>query len=91
MVFVSSSYVKAYEDDFPDVIDIRKKILGESEKDILLPYSLFELEWTKKVDTAKPTLMTARGVFEYIDEKDVIKFLSDVKRPLRITHITLSF
>lgn len=71
-----------YELDFPEVIENRKTVLGESEKDILLPYSLIDLRWTELIDRSKPTLMTARGVFEYFHIEDVVKFLDEVREKL---------
>ena len=71
-----------YELDFPEVIENRRMVLGESEKDVLLPYSLLDLRWTERVDASIPTLLTARGVFEYLHIEEVIQFLLDVREKL---------
>ena len=64
-----------YELDLPEAIENRKKVLGEWDKDILLPYSMFDLTWVKKIGKRKPTLITARGVFEYFKNEEIIELL----------------
>lgn len=71
-----------YELDLPEVIEERRKILGETSKDICLAYSMFDLKWCSKIDKRKPTLVTARGVFEYFEVDEIIKLLKDLSKEL---------
>ena len=71
-----------YELDFPEVIANRRRVLGESEREVLLPYSLTDLRWTQHLDKTKPTLLTARGVFEYFHIEEVVAFLKAVREEL---------
>ena len=53
-----------FELDLPDVIELRKKYLPERERDIYLPYSMFDYSWmdeVKKVsgDIRRPVLVVA--------------------------------
>ncbi len=68
-----------YEVDFPEVIKHRRVVLGEDDKEILLPYSLFDLNWVKHINKDYPTLLIASGVFQYLHEEDIIKFLGEIK------------
>ena len=79
---IASKEATFYELDLPEVIAKRKEILGKGEKEVLLPYSMFDLEWTKAVRKDKPTLLTARGVFEYFEVDEIITFLLELKRIL---------
>ncbi len=69
-----------YEVDFPEVIENRRRVLGESETEVLLGYSILDMAWTEHTDTARPTLMLASGVFQYMHEDDILKLMSDAGR-----------
>ena len=78
-----------YELDLEEVIDKRKMVLGESERDILLPYSMFDRTWTKHIDQTKPSLLTARGVFEYFKNEDIVRLLKDIASILPNVEVVL--
>ena len=67
--------VKTYEMDLPEVIEARRRVLGEAENEILIPGDMFDFAWAAGVDTTLPTLVTAIGVFQYFEEERVIAFL----------------
>lgn len=69
-----------YEMDLPDVIETRRKVLGESENDILISGDLFDLTWADRIDTSLPSIMTVSGVFQYFDEARICAFVSDAKK-----------
>ncbi len=68
-----------YEMDLPEVIAARRKVLGESEYEILIPGDMFEFSWTEIIDKGLPTLVTVIGVFQYFEEEKVISFLKQLK------------
>jgi len=68
-----------YEMDLPEVIKARRKVLGESENDILIPGDMFDFAWAENIDKSLPTLVTVIGVFQYFEEEKVIGFLKQVK------------
>ncbi len=80
-----------YEIDFPDVIEHRRAALGEEEKEILLGYSLLDLNWVRHVDRSKPSLMIVSGVFQYLHEEDILRFLKDVRQELPGSEIAFDF
>jgi O-methyltransferase involved in polyketide biosynthesis len=69
-----------YEIDLPDVIAARRMILGEQTNDRLIAGDIFDMEWTKQIDTSISTLLVASGVFQYFKEDKVIQFVKDIKK-----------
>ena len=68
-----------YEVDFPEVIAVRKRVLRESAREILLAADIFSLEWAEKMDRTRPTLLIASGVFQYCYEKEILDFIARVR------------
>ncbi|MBR3358081.1 MAG: class I SAM-dependent methyltransferase [Solobacterium sp.] len=68
-----------YEMDLPEVIRARRKVLGESENEILIPGDMFDFAWTENIDKKLPAFVTVIGVFQYFEEEKVIGFLKQLK------------
>ena len=68
-----------YEVDLPEVIEVRKKILGEHENETLISADMFKLTWISNIDTSLPTLLIVSGVFQYFHEEDIIRFIRGCK------------
>ena len=68
-----------YEIDLPEVIELRKNILGAKENETLIGADLFAPEWAERIDTALPSLLIVSGVFQYFREEKILQFLADVK------------
>ena len=68
-----------YEMDLPEVIAARRKVLGESENEILISGDMFDFAWADGIDKSLPTLVTVIGVFQYFEEDKVIGFLKQLK------------
>ena len=69
-----------HEMDLPEVIETRRRVLGESENEILIPGDMFDFAWTEGIDHCLPALVTVIGVFQYFEEEKVIGFLKQLKR-----------
>ena len=64
-----------YEIDLDTVIQYRKKLLGEPERDHLIVASAFEKDWIETVRSQHPNapmLVTASGLFYYFTEDVVV-------------------
>ena len=63
-----------YEIDLPEVIEFRRRVLGECANEALIGCDLFDLAWTRRIDGSLPTLLVACGVFQYLlrDRKSVV-------------------
>ncbi|MDR2177005.1 MAG: class I SAM-dependent methyltransferase [Treponema sp.] len=71
-----------YEVDLPEVIDIRRSILGEHENEILIGGDIFDTLWIHKIDTSFPSLLIASGVFQYFTEDKVMQFITNIRANL---------
>lgn len=72
-----------YEIDLPDVIDYRRTLLGEPERDKYIKADAFSEEWIRQIRSEFPTapiLVTASGLFYYFEKKKIIDFLKDLKK-----------
>ena len=68
-----------YEMDLPQVIETRRRILGEPQRDELIAGDAFDLSWAEHLDTSLPTLIIVSGVFQYFHNADVLGFIADAK------------
>lgn len=69
-----------YEMDMPEVIEGRRKVLGEQENEKLIPGDLFDLKWAEAIeDKTLPTLLIVSGVFQYFHEEEVLSFIEKAK------------
>lgn len=75
---VDNGQVEWYDLDLPEVIELRRKFIGDEEARYhLLGYSVFDSAWLDKVSTyhKHPFLFLAEGVFVYFEEAQVRSFV----------------
>lgn len=75
-----SRMVHWYEADLPEVIEARKKVLGQRKNETLIAGDMFKLEWVKKIDSSLPTLLIVSGVFQYFHEEEIITFIKACRK-----------
>ena len=76
-----------YEVDLPDVINYRKEILGETDRDRFIAADAFGDQWIKKIraDVGDvPILVAASGLYYYFEEKKVVNLFKLLKNYGRI-------
>lgn len=78
-----------FEMDLPDVIETRRRVLGEPEGEVLIPGDMFDFKWADVIDTNRPTLITVIGVFQYFHEEEVTSFIKGVKE--RFANVEILF
>lgn len=64
-----------YGVDLPHVVDYRRELLGETERERLIAGSAFEPDWLERVRAEQPDaplLVTASGLFYYFGEDEVL-------------------
>lgn len=67
-----------YAVDLPEVIDYRKKLLPEPDREHYIPGDAFDGAWLAQVETDHPNdplLVTAGGLFHYFKEQQVIDLM----------------
>jgi O-methyltransferase involved in polyketide biosynthesis len=71
---VDNDQVEWYDLDLPEVIELRKRLIGgERQRYHLLSCSAFDFEWMGKLNDQhhRPVLFMAEGVFPYFDESQL--------------------
>ncbi|MBP3815264.1 MAG: class I SAM-dependent methyltransferase [Firmicutes bacterium] len=68
-----------YEMDLPDVIETRRRVLGEPDGEKLIPGDMFDFSWTEEIDKSLPTMITVIGVFQYFKDELVRQFIAEAK------------
>ena len=60
--------------DFPDIIEIREKLIIEQDREKNIACDLKDYSWMKEIDASKGVIFFAAGVFHYF-KMDVVKAL----------------
>ncbi len=76
-----------YEVDFPSVIDNRKTVLGILPNETLTPGNANELDFSKHMDCAMPTIFVVAGVFQYFKEPEVLALISKLQSQFKNAEI----
>lgn len=76
---IGNKTVNFYQVDLPDVIEVRRSLLGEAENECLVSGDMFSLDWIKEVDISLPTLLVVSGVYQYFKEEKILSMISDMK------------
>lgn len=64
-----------YDLDLPDVIELRRRFIPESDRRKFIASSLLDEAWLRQLETADPIFFLAAGVFYYLQESQVKAFL----------------
>lgn len=75
---INNPQILWYDLDLPDVIELRKKILQESDKRKFIASSFMDTQWFNIIPEGKNVLFLAMGVFVYFEESLVKEFLIQV-------------
>jgi len=68
-----------FQVDLPNVMDIRKKVLGNEDNEKLISGDMFTLDWIKEIDTSQPTMIVVSGVYQYFAESKIIDMIKKMK------------
>jgi len=60
-----------YDLDLPDVIDLRRQFIAESDRRTFVSASLLEEDWLRQLKPAGPLFLIAAGVLYYFEEPQV--------------------
>lgn len=72
-----------YEVDLPNVINYRKTLLEESERDTYITADAFEEDWIKQIrekHPEAPIMVMASGLFYYFPREKVINLFTNLKK-----------
>jgi O-methyltransferase involved in polyketide biosynthesis len=74
---VDNGKVDWYDLDLPDVIELRKRYIKETERRQFIAESAMEKGWYSKIKNKQHVLLLIAGVIYYFDEKSVQKLFSE--------------
>lgn len=69
-----------YEIDLPEVITLRKQMLGAKENEVLIEADMFALEWAKQIPADCTPLFIVSGVFQYFKQQEIRTFIAALKK-----------
>ena len=72
---VDNGSLRWYDLDLPDVIDLRRKFIAESDRRMFIACSFLEPDWLKQIKVNGNVLFVAAGVFYYFTEEQIRAFL----------------
>jgi O-methyltransferase involved in polyketide biosynthesis len=76
---VDNGLIHWYDIDLPDVIEIRKQLIPETDRSHYIAQSIFVMEWVKEVNPIPDgVLFFSGGVFMYFRENVVKQFFSNL-------------
>lgn len=79
-----------YDLDLPEAIDLRRKLLSESERNTYIASSLFDYGWIDTVKShGKPVLIVIEGVLMYFEPEQVKAFFAELSN--RFDNVTVLF
>ena len=64
-------FIKWYNIDFQQVIDLRDKLIPENERVTDIARSITDFSWMSDVKFSEDMLIVAEGILMYLEEKDV--------------------
>jgi O-methyltransferase involved in polyketide biosynthesis len=73
---VDNGTLRWYDLDLPDVIDLRRKFIPESQRRTYIASSFLEPGWLKQIKISGGVLFVAAGVFYYFTEPEIRGFFT---------------
>jgi O-methyltransferase involved in polyketide biosynthesis len=70
--------VRWYDVDYPDVIEIRRKIYPDRHDYQMIGSSVTDLQWLDQIPEGRPVLVVAEGLMSYLTEKDVVDLFNRI-------------
>ena len=72
---INNQSVIWYDLDLPDVIELRRKLLMESDKRKFIASSFLDTDWLNKIQRDNEIMFISTGVFVYFEESAIKDFL----------------
>jgi len=73
---VDNGTIRWYDLDLPEVIEIRKQLLPETDRSTYIAQSFLDPGWCQEINTENGVFMVAGGLFRYFSEAEVRQFFS---------------
>lgn len=70
--------VRWYDVDFPDVVELRRRVYPERDGYRMIGSSVTDLDWLDQVPPGRPTMVVAEGLFMYLRKDDARRLVATV-------------
>lgn len=80
---IDNGECKGYNLDFPDVIEIRNKILPPRDREYNIPCDLNDHSWFKEIDKSNGVIFFASGVFYYFKKEDALNLFLEMSKEFK--------
>lgn len=70
--------VSWYDIDFPEVIELRRRLYPERHDYIMIGSSVTDPGWLDGIPASRPVIVVAEGMLPYLSEQEVIAFFSRI-------------
>ncbi len=77
---VGVATARCYQVDLPEVIEVRRRALGQAANEGLIAGDMFAMEWAGQIDASLPTLLVVSGVWQYFHEDKILAMIADLKQ-----------
>src|SRR6185312_7601813 len=74
---VDNGRVHWFTVDLPESAELRRKLLPQSPRQRILPYSALDFSWMSQVETTHGVLITAQGLLMYFEPNDVHRLIAE--------------
>lgn len=74
------SNVRWYDLDYPQTIELRRRLYPERDGYRMIPSSVTDLRWLEGIPPDRPTMMVAEGLTPYLTKPDVVRLLDGIAR-----------
>jgi len=64
--------------DFPEVIEIRRRYISESDRVIFIAKSVFDTSWYDHIKNKDEAMFMFAGVLEYFSDQQIIQLFNDI-------------
>ena len=72
--------VHFYDMDLPEVIELRRDLLPDSDNETMISGDLFDMGWADRIPGDRPVMILVLGVFQYFHEEDVVDVIKRMRR-----------
>jgi O-methyltransferase involved in polyketide biosynthesis len=72
------SGVQWFDVDFPEVIDLRRRLYPDREGHTLVASSVMQSDWLHAIPNDLPTMVVAEGIFPYLGQEEVPRLLAQL-------------
>jgi len=88
---IDNGKIKWVDIDFPEVIDVRRKYIKESQRRKFLAKSIFDIDWNIDIPKSDHIMIMIAGVVYYFEENEVKRLFTIIQQQLKNVEIVFDY